>query len=75
MDELKTYIMIKMEEIHIKLYYQNTYGNTELGLFEKLQDTIRYEQLKEIVMANPAWDNETFNRELSKRIDAKVKLR
>jgi hypothetical protein len=74
MDELKEFMLTKMEELHIKLYYKNRYGNTEEGIFEKLKDTVRYEQLKEVVRMNPDWNNEEISRELSKRIQKKTSL-
>ena len=74
MGELKEFILNKLEQIHLKLYYDNPYPNTEEGVFERLKDTIRYEQIKEVVRMNPDWDNEELGRELSDRIRKKTSL-
>jgi hypothetical protein len=74
MEELKEFMLSKMEHLHIKLYYKNRYSNSEEGIFEKLKDTIRYEQLKEVTRANPDWNNEEISRELSERIRRKTSL-
>ena len=74
MEELKEFILSRMESLHTKLYYKNSYGNTEGGVFERLKDTIRYEQLKEVVRMNPDWNNEEMSRELSSRITKKRSL-
>ena len=74
MGELKEFILNKLEQIHLKLYYGNPYPNTEEGVFERLKDTIRYEQIKEVVRMNPDWDDEELGRELSDRIRKKTSL-
>jgi len=44
------------------------------GVFDRLKDTIRYEQLKEVVRMNPEWNNEEMARDLSKRIRNRTEL-
>ncbi|WP_346208380.1 hypothetical protein NSS91_07490 [Caldifermentibacillus hisashii] len=74
MDELKEFILNRMETLHLKLYFGRPYPNTEEGVFDRLKDTIRYEQLKEVVRINPDWNNEEMGRELSKRLQKKTTL-
>ena len=74
MDELKKNMLDKMEYLHVKLYYKNRYENTEEGIFERLKDKIRYEQLKEVVRMNPDWIIEKLSLELSEKIKKKTSL-
>lgn len=74
MDELKEFILSRMEALHLKLYYGRPYANNEDGVFERLKDTIKYEQLKEVVRMNSDWNNEDMARDLSKRIQKKTTL-
>lgn len=74
MGNFKEYMLQKLEDLHVKLYYKNRYENNEQGVTEKLTDMVRYEQLKEVVRANPDWNDEEFSRELSKRINKRTSL-
>ena len=74
MDELKKIMLDKMESLHVKLYYKNRYENTEEGMFERLKDKIRYEQLKEVARMNPDWNIEKLSLELSEKIKKKTSL-
>ena len=72
MDEFKDFMLSRLEMLHLKLYYGNPYPNTEEGVFERLKDTVSYEQLKEVVRMNPSWNERDMARELSKRIREKL---
>mgnify|MGYP001374531999 CR=1 FL=1 len=72
MDEFKDFMLSRLEMLHLKLYYGNPYSNTEEDAFERLKDTVRYEQLKEVVRMNPSWNERDMTRELSKRIQKRL---
>lgn len=71
---MKEWILSRLTELHINLYYKNKYENTEDGNFEKIKDITRYEQLKEVVRNNPSWDVTEMSEELSERIRKRTSL-
>jgi hypothetical protein len=75
MNNLKEFIIDKVKELHLNIYYnKKDYENTEEYMFEKIKDMVRYEQLKEVVRMNPEWDNEEIGREISRRINQEITL-
>lgn len=75
MDNLKEFIIDKVKELHLNIYYnKKDYENTEECMFEKIKDMVRYEQLKEVVRMNPEWDNEEIGREIARRINQEITL-
>lgn len=72
--EFKEYILERLEQLHIELNYKSNYENTEDGIVRRLKDTVRYEQLREVVIANPDWNDEEMSLELSERIRMKISL-
>jgi hypothetical protein len=75
MNNLKEFIIDKVKELHLNIYYnKKDYENTEEYMFEKIKDMVRYEQLKEVIRMNPEWDNEEIGREISRRINQEITL-
>lgn len=75
MNDLKEFIIDKVKELHLNIYYnKKDYENTEEYMFEKIKDMVRYEQLKEVVRMNPEWDNEEIGREIARRINQEITL-
>jgi hypothetical protein len=75
MNNLKEFIIDKVKELHLNIYYnKKDYENTEECMFKKIKDMVRYEQLKEVIRMNPEWDNEEIGREISRRINQEITL-
>ncbi|UPI12172.1 hypothetical protein [Bacillus phage SBSphiJ6] len=76
MRDLKQFVLDRLEVLHLRLFYRNTYNlNRTEGISNRLEDLVRYEQLKEVVRENPDWDDEEVAKELSARINEKTSLR
>ena len=75
MNDLKEFILNKLEELHLKLNYKSNYDlNTSNGLTKRIEDLAKYEQLLEVVRNNPEWQNEQLGVELAERIKKKTTL-
>lgn len=75
MNDLKEFILDKLENLHMKLNYKNSYDlNTSQGLTERIEDLAKYEQLLEVARNNPEWHSTELGIELSKRIQKKTTL-
>lgn len=74
MDELKEYMLNKCVDLHVAIHYGTSYGNSEEGTYNKLQDIIRYEQLKELIRDNPCFDSQEMGAEVSLRVRKRTSL-
>ncbi|QZA69047.1 hypothetical protein 278BB001_102 [Bacillus phage 278BB001] len=76
MSDFKQFVLCKLEVLHLNLFYNNPYDlNSTKGITDRLEDLVRYEQLKEVVRENPEWDDTEMAKELSARINKRTSLR
>lgn len=76
--EFKDILIDNFVELHIKLYYprctRHRYAEGKNGIYERLEDEVKIEHLKEIMRLNNEWDIEEIGRETSERIRQKTSL-
>lgn len=74
MEEFKDFIINRCTDFHVKIYYGTSYENNEQGVYDKLKDIVRYEELKEVVRNHPKFDNEEIGREISARVRKRTSI-
>ncbi|MEK4305870.1 hypothetical protein [Oceanobacillus sp. FSL K6-0251] len=73
----KDYVIDSIVELHLKLYYprvSSEYASGPEGTYDRLEDEIKYQYIKELANNNPDWDMQEMGKEATKRIDERTSL-